>query len=77
MVQAQSTQLTQLQDLAMVRTLPPMSALALRMAVMLAKWDRNAKTRHNLKELPDYLLDDIGLSREAASKEARRKFWQG
>jgi uncharacterized protein YjiS (DUF1127 family) len=77
MVHAQSNQLTQLQDLAMGHALPPMSALALRVAVTLAKWDRNAKTRHHLKELPDYLLDDIGLSREAASKEARRTFWQG
>jgi len=77
MVHAQSNQLTQLQELAMGQTLPPLSALALRVAVTLAKWDRNVKTRHHLNELPDYLLDDIGLSREAASQEAHRKFWQG
>lgn len=77
MVHAQTTQLALLQDLATGQTLPPLSALALRAAVKLAKWDRNARTRRHLKELPDYILDDIGLTREAASQEAQHKFWQG
>ena len=33
------------------------------------------RQRQRLAELPDYLLDDIGVSREAASGEAHRPAW--
>ncbi len=31
--------------------------------------------RHSLRSLDDHLLDDIGVSRSAAEKEANRPFW--
>ncbi|TXR54276.1 DUF1127 domain-containing protein [Reinekea thalattae] len=32
-------------------------------------------TRKTLKELPDYLLDDMGISRHEAIKESQKPFW--
>lgn len=34
------------------------------------------KTRKQLSELPDHLLEDIGVSRYEADKESSRPFWQ-
>ena len=43
---------------------------------LLSAWRRNVGTRRSLETLPDHLLDDIGVSREAALREARKPFWQ-
>lgn len=34
------------------------------------------RQRQALLELDDHLLDDIGLTREQATKEARKPFWK-
>lgn len=34
-----------------------------------------ARQRRHLRDLPDHLLKDIGLTREAARAEAERRFW--
>ncbi|NOH97347.1 DUF1127 domain-containing protein [Vibrio sp. 99-70-13A1] len=39
------------------------------------KWRQNSKTRKDLSELPDYLLEDIGVSKVEANKESSRPFW--
>ncbi|APX24184.1 MAG: DUF1127 domain-containing protein [Rhodobacteraceae bacterium] len=59
------------------RPLPPMSALALRTAVVLAKWSERRRTRLALAQLDDHMLRDVGLERHVAWKEARRVFWRG
>ncbi|ANT59259.1 MULTISPECIES: DUF1127 domain-containing protein [Roseobacteraceae] len=59
------------------RPLPPFAAIALRVAVVTAKWSERRHTRRALLELDDHLLRDVGLERTAALREARRKFWQG
>ncbi|MCR8547249.1 DUF1127 domain-containing protein [Salipiger sp. P9] len=59
------------------RPLPPLSAFALRTAVVLAKWSERSRTRRALAQLDPHLLRDIGLERHVAFKEARRMFWQG
>lgn len=33
-------------------------------------------TRKTLKELPDYLLKDMGISRHEAIKESQKPFWK-
>ncbi len=33
------------------------------------------KERRNLADLPDYMLDDIGVSRTEAEEEARKEIW--
>jgi uncharacterized protein YjiS (DUF1127 family) len=59
------------------RPLPLLSAIALRIAVVLAKWSERRRTRLALRQLDDHLLQDVGLKRHVAYKEARRMFWQG
>ena len=58
------------------RRVPALAALALTFAVAIAKWSQNHRTRRALVCLTDSQLDDVGLTREAALKEARRVFWR-
>ncbi len=39
-------------------------------------WVSRFKQRRSLKNLPDHLLKDIGISRHAALEEACKPFWQ-
>ena len=42
-------------------------------------WSERSRQRRHLRELPqwdDYLLNDIGVSREAALREAAKPFWR-
>lgn len=41
----------------------------------LARWRRVRRERLQLLELNDYMLNDIGLTREEAGREAARPFW--
>jgi uncharacterized protein YjiS (DUF1127 family) len=41
----------------------------------LARWWRVRRERRLLLELNDYMLNDIGLTREQARREAARPFW--
>lgn len=43
----------------------------------LAEWQRRARSRHELVNLSDSLLHDIGLSRCDAMSEASKPFWMG
>ncbi|AZZ89811.1 DUF1127 domain-containing protein [Hahella sp. KA22] len=43
---------------------------------LIGKWRRNIDTRHQLSVMSDSMLDDIGLTREAAEAEARKPFWR-
>ena len=38
-------------------------------------WWERAAARRQLAEMEDHILQDIGLSREAARQEARKPFW--
>ncbi len=42
----------------------------------LARWTARARQRRGLRELPDALLRDLGLSREQAETEAAKPFWR-
>jgi uncharacterized protein YjiS (DUF1127 family) len=39
-------------------------------------WKRNRTSRAKLSNLPDYILDDIGLTKQQAKKEEEKYFWQ-
>lgn len=39
-------------------------------------WLLRSKHRRRLLELPDYLLNDIGLTREDVIREANKPFWE-
>ena len=56
--------------------LPFMAGLAVRFAVAVTTWDIRRRTRKQLRDLPPYLLKDIGLERHAAIAEASKPFWQ-
>lgn len=58
------------------RPLTPFSSAALKIVVTLVKWEHLRRTRNSLKYLDDHILDDIGVTREVADREAARPFWQ-
>ncbi len=43
---------------------------------LLARWHRRATTRAALRELPPWLLRDVGLTSVDAAHEAARPFWK-
>ncbi len=43
---------------------------------LLCDWVAREKHRRHLLKLPDYLLEDIGLTRGQVIEESRRAFWQ-
>ncbi|WP_136443559.1 DUF1127 domain-containing protein [Pacificoceanicola onchidii] len=57
--------------------LPPLASLALRFAVVTAKWAQRRRTRKALSQLDPHLLNDVGLNRMSAHREASKMFWQG
>ncbi|MDW6001685.1 DUF1127 domain-containing protein [Vibrio mangrovi] len=42
---------------------------------LIKQWRQNAKTRRQLSELPEHLLEDIGVTPEEAHKESQKYFW--
>lgn len=56
--------------------LPPGAQVLITMAVMVTKWDRHRRTRKALDGLEQHLLEDVGLTPEAAYNEARKSFWK-
>jgi len=43
---------------------------------MVREWMRRSRTRHEIAELDDHLLRDIGLTRYDAAVESNKHFWQ-
>jgi len=43
---------------------------------LVRQWLRRSRTRHEIAELDDHLLRDIGLTRFDAAAESRKLFWQ-
>ena len=41
-----------------------------------ARWQAKQQQRQQLRQLSDRLLDDIGISRAQAEKEAAKPFWR-
>lgn len=54
-----------------------MSGIVGMIAALIETWRRRARSRAELKSLDAWLLDDIGLSRDQALKEATKRPWQG
>jgi uncharacterized protein YjiS (DUF1127 family) len=57
-------------------TLAPAVRFAVKVAFVLMTWDETYRTRRTLKRLTPDQLDDIGVSRSQAMKEAKRPFWK-
>jgi uncharacterized protein YjiS (DUF1127 family) len=43
---------------------------------LLLDWMAVQRQRHRLAELPDHLLDDLGLTRDEARNEAAKPVWE-
>lgn len=56
--------------------LPAIARWSVAFAVMVTKWDKNIRTRRDLRKLSPDQLDDIGVDRLAAHYEASKPFWQ-
>ncbi|MEM8729484.1 MAG: DUF1127 domain-containing protein [Pseudomonadota bacterium] len=58
-----------------VPRLPLFALLAVKLAAVIIEWDTRFRTRNNLAKLDDHMLEDIGVTRSKAMKEASRPFW--
>ena len=63
-------------DLNEAPSLPLFAQFAVVLAGVVTKWRTNARTRNQLWHLTDHQLRDIGLTREAATREAKLPFWK-
>lgn len=59
------------------QALPPgLQAAAKRGASMLRLWRQRGRDRRQLMELSDYMLKDIGITRDERENEISRPFWR-
>ena len=63
-------------DLNEAPSLPLLAQFAVVLAGVVTKWRTNARTRKQLCYLSDHQLRDVGLTREASTREARLPFWK-
>ncbi|MEL7252565.1 MAG: DUF1127 domain-containing protein [Pseudomonadota bacterium] len=66
-----ATALTYLQT----RPLTPIASTLLQLVVLCVLWSERRRTRLALSRLDDHQLDDIGVTRPEADREARQPFW--
>jgi len=59
-----------------IRKTPGLAGVIRGMICLLLVWQDRAKSRHQLAELDDRLLKDIGISRIDAHYEATKPFWR-
>ncbi|MAC82389.1 MAG: hypothetical protein CML66_30540 [Rhodobacteraceae bacterium] len=64
-----------LSPLAAAPRLPLTALFAVKVATLITQWDHRYRSRNDLARLEDHLLDDIGMTRKDAMKEAKRPFW--
>ncbi len=51
------------------------ASLVKKILSLVNQWLQNQRTRKQLADLPEYLLNDIGITKEKANQEVRRNFW--
>ena len=42
----------------------------------LVEWERRARERKSLAEMPDHMLKDLGVTRSDAVRESEKPFWR-
>ncbi|MEM6587816.1 MAG: DUF1127 domain-containing protein [Pseudomonadota bacterium] len=57
------------------RPLTPFASTLLQFVVLCVAWSERRRTRIALSKLDDHQLQDVGLTRTAADREARLPFW--
>lgn len=64
-------------NVSAMRPLPPLSRMALAIAMAVVTWEQRRQTRVAISHLDAHLLRDIGLTPDQAAGEARKPFWMG
>lgn len=72
----QSLTTARLRKLENAPRLPALAALLVLLAVQVTKWSIQSRTRVHLNQLDEHMLNDIGISRADARREANKGFWQ-
>lgn len=62
--------------LSQTRSLPLLAVVSVKFAACVTTWVARRRTRLSLKHLEAWQLTDVGLTPEAAQREARKVFWQ-
>ena len=57
-------------------SLPSPAGVLVRVAAVLTAWERRARERRTLAEMPEHMLKDLGISRVDARREADKPFWR-
>ncbi len=57
-------------------SLTAVAEFALFVAVTVTQWSERRHMRAALRQLPDHILRDIGVSKEKAETEGDKPFWQ-
>lgn len=55
---------------------PSPANLLLSLADTIVAWERRARERRALAEMPERMLKDLGISRVDARREAEKPFWR-
>ena len=58
-------------------TLPSPMQVVVRLVGIVATWERRARERRMLAEMPERMLKDIGINRLDAHRESDKPFWRG
>ena len=58
------------------RSLPLLAVISVKFAACVTKWVTRRRTRLALEHLEAWQLRDVGLTPDAAQREARKVFWQ-
>jgi uncharacterized protein YjiS (DUF1127 family) len=61
--------------LAQAQSVPQASVIAVRLAVLFARWAERRRTRAALTQLTLFQLQDVGLTPTQARREALKPFW--
>ncbi|MFK7743989.1 MAG: DUF1127 domain-containing protein [Roseobacter sp.] len=62
--------------LSTARTAPAVAVFAVEFAAVVSKWATRRQTRHALKQLSNWQLEDVGLTPLQAQREASKVFWR-
>jgi uncharacterized protein YjiS (DUF1127 family) len=57
-------------------SLPSPMQVLVRLADLVAVWERRARERRTLSEMSEHMLKDLGISRVDARRESEKPFWR-
>ncbi|MDW4497756.1 DUF1127 domain-containing protein [Sulfitobacter sp. D35] len=76
MTQAMTLAPETLTYLSQTRTMPVVAVVAIKLAVVLSKWETRRRSRQALAQLTAWQLRDVGLTPDQARDEAAKSFWR-